>query len=117
VNVGVAALALAAFVALVGGPVYLGMRQRPMLEIPPNRWEEPEPLPRWLGRLRITGLLAFLTGTVLFLVMAALDLRSVGLLLAMTGWSVYFGSVLVRTIVSIRLALKARKRQGDHDRS
>jgi hypothetical protein len=112
VNVGVAGVALAAFVAWVGSLIYLGMRQRPMLEIPPKRREEPEPLPAWLGRLRVAGLLAFLTGTVLFLVMAAIDLRGVGLWAAMTGWSVYFGSVIVRTIVSIRLAMKAPKRQS-----
>lgn len=108
-RVGVAVAAVGAFVALVGGLIYLGMRQRPMLEIPPKRWEEPEPLPRWLGRLRVAGLLALPTGFVLFPIMTALGLRSIGHLLAAIGWSFYFASLLIRIAVLSWLALKSRR--------
>jgi hypothetical protein len=110
---GVAVTAVAAFVALVGSLIYLGMRQRPMLEIPPKRWEKPSPLPRWLGRLRVAGLIAFLTSMVLFLLMEWLGFRLAGRILAGIGWSFYFVSLFIRITVLVRLALKRRETQAE----
>jgi hypothetical protein len=109
VNVWVASITIGAFVALVGGLIYLGVRQRPMLEIRAKPWGESPPLPAWLGRLRIAGLLSFVTGVLLFLVMGWLGFRTAGRILVAIGWSFYFASLVIRIAVLAWLALKSRK--------
>jgi len=56
VNLTVGIPLVGLFVVIVGTLIFIGLRQRPMLEIPPKPWPEPEPLPAWTQRLKVLGL-------------------------------------------------------------
>jgi hypothetical protein len=80
-----------------------------MLEIPVKPWGESPPVPAWLGRLRIAGLLSLVTGLLLFLVMTSLGFRMAGRILGAIGWFFYFASLVIRITALAKLALKSRK--------
>jgi len=109
-KLAVAVVLIGLFVGVVGSLIFIGVRQRPVLEIPPKPWTEPEPLPPWAQRLRVIGLVSYLVAFVFFLVSAlAGGPRLLALVVGALGLSVYLASLLIRLALSLRIALRVRR--------
>jgi hypothetical protein len=108
----VAVTVISLFVVVVAGLILIGLRQRPLLEVPARPWPEPIPMPPVYLRLWILGLGALLAGCLGFAILSLVGFRTGGLVMIALGFAVWFASLLVRLAISIRVALRQhRKRQ------
>jgi hypothetical protein len=108
----VAVTVISLFVVVVAGLILIGLRQRPLLEVPARPWPEPIPMPPVYLRLWILGLAALLVGCTSFAVLSIAGFRTAGLVLVAVGFAVWLASLVVRLAMSIGIALRARKRQA-----
>jgi divalent metal cation (Fe/Co/Zn/Cd) transporter len=101
----------ALFVLVVGALIFIGMRQRMVLEVPPRPWPEPQPLPRWTQRLRAIGFIGILAAPGIYFLGHALGLPE-GLLLAVIA--IIFGFhivvLLIRAVLAFRVAARANRK-------
>jgi hypothetical protein len=95
------------FAALIGGLIVLGVRQRPILEVPPHPWPKAVAAPPALRRLRVIRL------SLLPLLMALAVLqqwfRWIKWMLLLPVAIVYLGTVAATMVISIRLGLRASR--------
>jgi hypothetical protein len=105
-------LALAAlFVLVVGGLIFIGMRQRLTLEIPARTWPEPEPLPSWTDRFRVIGFVGMLVAPLVGLVAILAGASGTAFrAIVLPFVSLYVLSVLTRALIAFRIGLRARKK-------